>query len=74
MCFYGRIWPYYEPAVGLIHQPLVVDDCSLPVWRQVQILTCDDLVVIEKILSLTLRSYFYKIRNMLLVIGVLKLY
>jgi hypothetical protein len=48
MCFYGRIWPYYEPAVSLIHQPLVAYDCSLPVWRQVQILTYDDLVVAEK--------------------------
>ena len=48
MCFSGRILPYYEPAVSLIHQPLVAYDCSLPVWRQVENLTYDDLVVVEK--------------------------
>jgi hypothetical protein len=31
---------------NIFHQPLVAYDCSLPVWRQVQILTCDDLVVV----------------------------
>ena len=65
MCFYGRIWSYYEPAVSLIHQPLVAYDCSLPVWRQVQKFYLRWFSCCRKILSLALRSYFYKIRNKL---------
>jgi hypothetical protein len=51
MCFYGRIWPYYE----LIHQPIVVYDCSLPVWHQVQFFNLRWLRCCRKILEYTYR-------------------
>jgi hypothetical protein len=61
--------PYYEPAVSFINH-LLLYNCSLPVWRQVQILTCNDLVVVD----LALRSYFYRIRKLLLSISLIKMY
>jgi hypothetical protein len=64
MCFYGRIWTYYEPAVSLSSTTcclrLFTSGVAPSTNFNLRWFSC-----FRKILSLTLRSYFYNIRNML---------